>query len=93
MMGELEKLGQEAGDFFKLLRKLRRLEPREFLSMINNNPSVIDRLTAFYEGFAIFAEETSNKPLVELSPDEQIELGRRCKDFSLLVTELTDRTA
>jgi|GEM_PF-3776865 len=58
--------------------------------MINDTPSLMGRLSAFYDSFNTFAEETSNKSLMELSADEQIELGRRCKELSLLVAELVD---
>ena len=89
-MGEVEQLQREAGDFAKLLRKLDRVGPREFLAMINGNPSLMVRLNAFYERFGAFAEETSTKSLVDLSAEEQIELGRNCKELSQLITELAD---
>ena len=53
-MGELEKLERDAGDFNKLLRKLERLGPREFSTMINDNPSLMGRLSAFYDSFDTF---------------------------------------
>ncbi|MBN1456097.1 MAG: hypothetical protein JW945_07600 [Methanomicrobia archaeon] len=87
-LGELEQLQREAGDFAKLLRKLDRVGPREFFAMINDTPSLMGRLNAFYERFGAFAEETSTKSLMDLSPEEQIGLGRSCKDFSRLVAEL-----
>jgi len=89
-MGEVEKLEREVGDFTKLLRKLQRLGPPEFLAILQNNPELQGSLQAFYESFNTFAAETGDKDLWDLSADEQIELGRRCKDFSRLISKIAD---
>ena len=89
-MGEIEQLEREAGDFARLMRKLLRLGPLEFFAVVQNNPDLLVRLRAFYATFENFAEETSDKTFMDLSADEQIELGRSCKDFSRLVTAVAD---
>jgi len=89
MMGEIEKREKEMKDIDKLMRKLFRADDRGLISVIENNPELMDKAAALAQKWEMLAS-TMEKDPYDMEPDEQIEAGESLKDFSSLLKEIAE---
>ncbi|MGB3457893.1 MAG: hypothetical protein WBB08_01065 [Halobacteriota archaeon] len=89
MMGELEKREKEMKNIDKLMRKLFRADDRGLISVIENNPELIDKAAALAQKWEMLSS-TMEKDPYDMEPDEQIEAGESLKEFSNLLKEIAE---
>jgi hypothetical protein len=89
MMGEIEKREKEMKDIDKLMRKLFRADDRGLISVIENNPELMDKAAVLAHKWGAIAS-TMDKDPEDMEPDEQIEAGESLKDFSSLLKEIAE---
>lgn len=80
MMGELEKREKEMRNIDKLMRKLFRADDRGLISIIENNPELIDKAAALAQKWEMLSSAMEKDPY-DMEPDEQIEAGESLKEF------------
>jgi hypothetical protein len=89
MMGELEKREKEMKNIDKLMRKLFRADDRGLISVIENNPELIDKAAALAQKWEMLSSAMEKDPY-DMEPDEQIEAGESLKEFSNLLKEIAE---
>ena len=89
MMGELEKREKEMKNIDKLMRKLFRADDRGLISVIENNPELIDKAAALAQKWEMLSPAMEKDP-DDMEPDEQIKAGESLKEFSNLLKEIAE---
>lgn len=89
MTGELAKREKEMKNIDKLMRKLFRADDRGLISVIENNPELIDKANALAQKWGMLTSAMEKDP-DDMEPEEQIEAGESLKDFSSLLKEIAE---
>ncbi len=86
MMGELAKLEKELSGLDKLLAKLFKPENRDLFQVMEGDPELWDKASTLMTKWKVL----EGKAPLELSPDEQIEVGESFKGFSSLLIRVVE---
>lgn len=89
MMGTLATLEKDLSGLDELMKRLFQPDNRDFFMVMEANPELMDKASALMMKWKVLED----KDPAELSPDEQIKVGKSFKGFSSVLNQIISGVA
>ncbi|MBE0516850.1 MAG: hypothetical protein IBX41_05595 [Methanophagales archaeon] len=89
MMGEIAEIDKELRNLEKVMRKLFLTDPLDVFTGIEEESELLAKVVSFTTKLVELSSMMEKDPF-EMSPAEQIEAGRKLKEFSSLLKEIAE---